>query len=200
MVSKDSVIRVDISDDEMGCCIENAMLLSKTMKDRSDLHLRSYMERYINILMGEVAEQAVIKWIRGNGKFAVSAVDKKSGKPDLGHDIVLKNIEQEEILCSVKSSLSVYKSDVEEILKNFTVASKKSEIRNVNIQVYYWLCLNGNNDYRITVPSSNNMAIIGWVTENDIDKFGSYSTEHREVAKIKLEEIRPMASLLKYLS
>lgn len=200
MVSKNSVIRVDISDDEMGYCIENAMLLSKTMKDRSDLHLRSYMERYINILMGEVAEQAVIKWIRGNGKFADSAVDKKSGKPDLGHDIVLKNREQKEILCSVKSSLSVYKSDVEEILNNFTVASKRSEIRKVNIQVYYWLSLKGDNDYRITVPSSNNMAIIGWVGENDIDKFVSYSTEHREVAEIKLKEIRPMVSLLEYLS
>lgn len=200
MVSKNSVIRVDISDDEMGCCIENAMYLSKTMKDRSDLHLRSYMERYINILMGEVAEQAVIKWIRGNGKFAVSAVDKKSGKPDLGHDIILKDTKQKEILCSVKSSLSVYKSNVEEILENFTVASKKSEIRKVNIQVYFWLCLKGNNDYRITVPSSRNMAIIGWVGENDIKKFGCYSTEHREVAEIKLKEIRPMGTLLEYLS
>ncbi len=200
MINRDCVIRTDISDEEMESCIENAMFLVKTMQDRPDLHSRSYMERFINILMGEAAERAVIKWIRGKGKYAVSAVDKRSGKPDLGHDIILRDKKQKEIVCSVKSSLSACKSHIDEILKSFTIAAKRSEIRQVNIQVYYWLSLKGDHEYRVTVPSNNNMAIIGWAGENDIEKFGNYSTEHREVAEIKLEQIRSMESLLEFLS
>ena len=100
----------------------------------------------------------------------------------------------------MKSSLSACKSHIDEILKSFTIAAKKSEIRQVNIQVYYWLSLKGDHEYRVTVPSNNNMAIIGWAGENDIEKFGNYSTEHRQVAEIKLEQIRSMESLLEFLS
>lgn len=197
-VNKDAIIKIDLSNVDMHNCVENTQVLCETMIDRSDLHLRSYMERYIDILMGEVAELAVIKWLKQNGKYAVSAVNKKSGKPDLGHDIILKDIYGREIKCSVKSSLSVYKNEIDDILDTFTVATKASELRKVNIQVYYWLELKGEN--RITVPSNDNMAIIGWIGENDVKEFDIYSTEKRQVAKIKLRNVRSMQSLLDYLS
>lgn len=155
------------------------------------------MERYIDIMMGEVAEAAVIKWLKQNGKFAVSAVNKSSGKPDSGRDIILRGKHKQEIECSVKSSLSVYKDNINDILDTFTIATKASELRKVNIQVYYWLKLKGEN--RITVPSNKNMAIIGWIGENDVKEFGTYNTENRQVAKIKLRNIRTMKSLLDYL-
>lgn len=197
-VNKDVIIKIDLSNVDMHNCVENTQVLCETMIDRSDLHLRSYMERYIDILMGEVAELAVIKWLKQNGKYAVSAVNKKSGKPDLGHDIILKDICGREIKCSVKSSLSVYKNEIDDILDTFTVATKASELRKVNIQVYYWLELKGEN--RTTVPSNDNMAIIGWIGENDVKEFDTYSTEKRQVAKIKLRNVRSMQSLLDYLS
>ncbi len=196
-VSKDSIIKIDLSNIDMYNCVENTQILCETMIDRSDLHLRSYMERYIDILMGEAAEMAVIKWLKQNGKYAVSAVNKKSGKPDLGHDIILKDIREREIKCSVKSSLSVYKNKIDDILDTFTVATKASELRKVNIQVYYWLELNG--ESRTTVPSNDNMAIIGWIGENDVEEFDTYNTEKRQVAKIKLRDVRSMQSLLDYL-
>lgn len=157
-VNNDAVIKIDLSNIDMHNCVKNTQVLCETMIDRSDLHLRSYMERYIDIMMGEAAEMAVIKWLKQNGKYAVSAVNKKAGKPDSGHDIILKDIRGREIKCSVKSSLSVYKNKIDDILDTFTVATKSSELREVNIQVYYWLELNGEN--RTTVPSNDNMAII----------------------------------------
>ena len=196
-VNQDTVIKIALSDKELSICTENTQILCKTISDRSDLHLRGYMERYIDVVMGEVAEAAVIKWLRQNGKYAVSAVNKSSGKPDSGRDLILKDKQKREIECSVKSSLSVYKDNMNDILDTFTIATKASELRKVNIQVYYWLKLKGEN--RVTVPSDKNMAIIGWIGENDVEEFGTYNTENRQVAKIKLRNIRTMKSLLDYL-
>ena len=196
-VNQDTVIKIALSENDLSSCIDNTQILCETISDRSDLHLRSYMERYIDIMMGEVAEAAVIKWLKQNGKYAVSAVNKSSGKPDSGRDIILRGKHKQEIECSVKSSLSVYKDNINDILDTFTIATKASELRKVNIQVYYWLKLKGEN--RITVPSNKNMAIIGWIGENDVEEFGTYNTENRQVAKIKLRNIRTMKSLLDYL-
>ncbi|GFH91515.1 MAG: hypothetical protein HFI01_03275 [Lachnospiraceae bacterium] len=196
-VNQDTVIKIALSENDLSSCIDNTQILCETISDRSDLHLRSYMERYIDIMMGEVAEAAVIKWLKQNGKYAVSAVNKSSGKPDSGRDIILRGKHKQEIECSVKSSLSVYKDNINDILDTFTIATKASELRKVNIQVYYWLKLKGEN--RITVPSNKNMAIIGWIGENDVKEFGTYNTENRQVAKIKLRNIRTMKSLLDYL-
>lgn len=196
-VHQDTVIKIALSDKELSICAENTQILCKTISDRSDLHLRGYMERYIDVMMGEVAEAAVIKWLRQNGKYAVSAVNKSSGKPDSGRDLILRDKQKREIECSVKSSMSVYKDNMNDILDTFTIATKASELRKVNIQVYYWLKLKGEN--RVTVPSDKNMAIIGWIGENDVEEFGTYNTEKRQVAKLKLRNIRTMQSLLDYL-
>ncbi len=192
------MVVVNLEDKEIQVCLENAQFLCATINDREDLHVRSYMERYIDILMGEAAEWAVIKWLNSNGKYAVSAVDKKSGKPDLGHDIIVKKRSGEEITCSVKSSLSAYKNTFDEILDTFHIATKMSEIRKINVQVYYWLNLHGN-VYRTAVPSTDNMAIIGWAGENDITRFSTYNGEDRQVADMKLRDMRSMQSLLDYL-
>lgn len=192
------MITIKLDDDEIQVCLDNSQFLCATMHDRVDLHARSYMERFIDILMGEAAERAVIKWLNSNGKYAVSAVDKKSGKPDLGHDIIVKKRDGEEITCSVKSSLSALKSDFDEILDTFTIATKASEIRKINVQVYYWLNLKSM-PHRTTVPSTNNMAIVGWVGENDITNFSKYNGEARQVADVKLRNMRSMQSLLDYL-
>lgn len=109
-VNKDTVIRINLSEEDLSKCTENAQILCETISDRSDLHLRSYMERYINILMGEVAEAAVIKWLRQSGKYANSAVNKKSGKPDSGRDIILKDKYGQEIGCSVNFNKSFGKA------------------------------------------------------------------------------------------
>lgn len=196
-VTRDTIVKIQLSESDMHICTENAQILCETMIDRRDLHARGYMERFIDILMGEAAEAAVINWLLQNGKYAVSAVNKRSGNPDLGHDIILKDIRGTEIKCSVKSSLSAYKSTIDDILDTFTVATKASELRKVNIQVYYWLKLKG--EPRITVPTERNMAIIGWIGENDVKEFGTYSTENRQAPKMKLRDTRPMHSLLEYL-
>ena len=197
-ISRYDLVIVDLDDDEIKICLENAQFLCSTINDRPDLHLRSYMERYIDILMGEAAEYAVIKWLKSNGKYAVSAVDKKSGKPDLGHDIIVKKLNGDEITCSVKSSLSALKNTFDDILDTFTIATKMSEVRKINVQVYYWLNLRGT-AHRTTVPSTDNMAIVGWVGENDITSYSTYNGEIRQVADMKLRNMRSMQSLLDYL-
>lgn len=105
-----------------------------------------------------------------------------------------------ELLCSVKSSLS-YKLDVEGILKICTIASNKSELRDINIQVYFWLTIDPKNgDSRLTVPSLRQAAIIGWFGRKDLHDFIEYKHEHgRKAAVKKLNTGRTMTSLLKLI-
>lgn len=147
--------------------------------------------------MGEIAESSVISWLKSKKKFVKSAVDKQADSPDLGHDLWLKASDGRKIKCSIKSSLSAKKSP-KEILKQFTIATKQSEIREVNIQVYFWLDIEGKN--RITVPTTNHCAIICWCGPNDIKNFNHYNTEKRQAPSAKLREQRTMESLLQYLS
>ena len=180
-------------------CIKTAQMLCQSICDRPDLHERGLLERFHDVLMGEAAERSVIKWLQSRGAQAKSAVAKTSGRPDLGHDILLKRKQGDSLRCSVKSSISAYYADINTILDTFSIATKKTEICDVNIQVYYWLNLK--EKPRVAVPSEYNMAIVGWLGRNDFSgkAFVQYVTEEREVADIKLRQIRAMDTLLEYL-
>jgi len=198
-VTAKDVIGPILTDDEIRECMDTAWQLLESMQDRVDLHSRSRLERFNDIVMGEIAERSVIKWLQEQGKFARSAVDKGSGRPDSGYDILLRSIDGKAIKCSVKSSLSVFKSSMDDILGGFYLSSKRSEIQGINIQVYFWLDLYGKP--RVNTPSDQNMAIIGWCGRKDLTgrKEGGYATEARPAMNIKLKELRPMESLLNIL-
>lgn len=206
MVSPKDIITCDLTDDEIKACIATALRLADTMIDRADLHGRTYLERFIDLVMGEIAEQTVLKWVRENGKYARSAVDKTSGVPDLGHDIYFKRAgggSTDLVKCSVKSSLSALISDPQALLSTYNLASKRSEIRDVNVQVYFWLqTKTKKGSPRTTVPSTKNMAIIGWLGRKEANEREeqSYATERRPEIQVKLEELRPMKDLLTYLA
>jgi hypothetical protein len=153
------------------------------------------LERFLNVLLGEVAERMVVAWLHGQGKYAVPASDKQGDGPDAGHDVFLRRGERT-LRCSVKSSLSAMQ-DLPRILSDFTLATKRGELRHVNIQVYFWLDLHARDGYRTTVPSLERAAIIGWAGLRDIQQFGRYETEARQApAGYKLQHMRPMADLL----
>jgi hypothetical protein len=199
-ITGNDVVRLQLTDEEIRNCIIVSNNITPYINDRADLHPRDYLERFIDVLLGEIAECMVIKWFHQNNKFAESAVDKASPKPDAGHDIILKTRENREIKCSVKSSLSVFKSSPNDIINQFTIATKQSELRDTNIQVYFWLELSGGNKHRVVVPSTNNVAIIGWVGSKDIKRFSKYATESREAPEEKLNKMRPMNELLDLLA
>lgn len=199
LLSDQVVTGAILPPDEVLECVQTALHLCETIQDRQDLHERGMLERFHDILMGEVAERSVIKWLHAEGKEAVSAVDKTSGRPDPGHDILLTGKKGQTLKCSVKSSISGYHSELDKILDTFSMATKRSEICDINIQVYFWLRLG--RPPRVAVPSEYNMAIIGWQGRKDLERrsFGHYATEKREVPEIKLRDIRPMGTLLGYL-
>ena len=143
----------------------------------------------------------VLKWLHSKGKYAVSTVDKTAAQPDLGHDLQLRDVKGNYIHCSIKSSLSALQA-LDYIVSNFKLATKQSELREVNIQVYFWLVINptGDNKSRTTVLSLRNLAIIGWFGVNDLKKFENYATENREAPTKPLKEARSMESLLSRLS
>ena len=197
----DDIVRVESSDEEVQSWLEMANQVAPHVKDRADLHARDYLERYINVAMGEIAEQMVLKWLQDNGKQAVSAVDKSAHVPDAGHDVILRSKSGGDVYCSVKSSLSVFKQE-QDILSEFRLATKQSELRKVNIQVYFWLVLRTPaNQARSLVPSTRNAAIIGWATKKQVEEkgFERYATEERETPKMRLHEMCPMATLLNYI-
>ena len=181
-------------------CIETAQTLCRTIVDRKDLHNRSVLERFCNVVMGELAEQAVLEWIRRQDKQVQLAVDKSSGVPDKGYDLLLQGKQGRQLTCSVKSSISGYFSEMDKILDTFSMATKRSEVCDINIQVYFWLDLRGNP--RTALPSEYHMAIIGWLGRNDLigREYHSYNQEEREVANGKLRNMRNMESLLDLLA
>ncbi|QSD34079.1 hypothetical protein H5A40_13375 [Pectobacterium brasiliense] len=200
MITEKDIVFISLDIHEFDECIMNAKSVCFHIKDRADLHERDLLERFNNILMGEVAEKMVIKWLNSNGKFASSSVDKLSKKPDHGHDILLKKNDSH-VYCSVKSSLSALK-DIQYIIENFKLATKKNELTTVNIQVYFWLSINPKEfgAPRLTVPSLKQAAIIGWFGQNDIKNFTTYNRENRESPSVELKHSRPMISLLDYIT
>ena len=202
ILTPEDVVFYKIDDNIFNDCIDNSSLLIKSIIDRNDLHERSLLERYIDILMGEIAEKTVVSWLKNYGKYAEQS-QKNINKPDNGYDIVLHDNKGNPKFCSVKSSLSVKKSTPKDIIETFQLSSKVSEIQDVNIQVYYWLKTDGGKDEpRINVPSTTNMAIFGWAGRKDIptDDTGIYNKEKRETVNLKMTQLRPMYSLLSYLS
>ncbi|MFB6349937.1 hypothetical protein ACFBZI_12020 [Moraxella sp. ZJ142] len=195
------IVQFELTRDDLAICIENAKNIMATIIDRKDLHDRDDLERFNNLLMGEVSEMMVLRWFHSNGKYAVSAVDKKSGQADLGHDLQLRHKDGHYIYCSIKSSLSALK-DLQYIVNNFKLATKRSELKEINIQVYFWLVIQptSNAINRTTVLSLRNSAIIGWFGSKDLNSFESYATENREVPTKPLKEARSMESLLPFLS
>lgn len=195
----DVILNSILLDQDVLSCIETTQQsLITNMKDRQNLHKRGVAERFNNILMGELAETFVLKWLLSQGIKADLAVDKSSGKPDLGYDLIIHG-EKRELYCSVKSSLSVYKSTIDEILDNFTISTTRKEVQDVNIQVYFWYVLQG--DHRVTLLSEENMAVIGWAGKRDLisAEFNPYTTESRTAPKIKLRDLRPMSELIRFL-
>ena len=201
MIKVSDVIQFEISHEDLVICIENAKNIMSAVVDRKDLHSRDDLERFNNLLMGEISEMTVLKWLHSKGKYAVSAVDKTTAKPDLGHDLQLRKTDGSYIRCSIKSSLSALK-DLNHIVSHFRLATKQSELREVNIQVYFWLVINptGDNKSRTTVLSLRNSAMIGWFGLKDLNSFEHYPTEDREVPTRPLSEARSMESLLSFLS
>ncbi len=201
LITEEDIVYVELEKTEIDECIKTAMHLSGHIIDRADLHVRDDLERFMNILMGEVAEKMTIKWLNNNKKYARSAVNKTGTTPDLGHDIeVKKKTSNDSLLCSVKSSIS-YKLSPPGILEICKLATKKSELRDINIQVYFWLTLNPTSDNnRVTVPSIRQSAIIGWFGKNDLKKFSTYNHESREAPADTLKNGRSMKSLLSYLA
>lgn len=199
MITIDDIVHVDISRDEFNECIESAKSVLQHLMDRANLHERDDLERFINILMGEVAESMVIAWLNEHKRFNRRDADKSAGVPDAGHDLVLRSTQNAEIRCSIKSSLA-YKLNLESILNQSKLATTSSELREVNIQVYFWLSLNPpRGQPRVTVPTIRQSVIIGWFGNHDINTFTTYNREQRQAPDTTLRNARPMGDLLKFI-
>jgi hypothetical protein len=199
MITVDDVVRFPLSAAHFAQCVANAQTVAAHLVDRPDLHARDDLERFIHLLMGEVAERMVLEWLRAQGKAVRSTVDKAAQRPDGGHDLVLRATDGRELFCSVKSSLS-YKLTLEQILATCKLATKASELRDVNIQVYFWLTLNPDAAAsRVTVPALRQSALLGWFAKGDLRDFAPYRHEKRQAPAPTLRTARPMQSLLAYL-
>lgn len=195
-LNEGDIVFIEINKEEFRECLESAANIK--LSDRNDLHERDPFERFINVLMGEIAEKMVMKWFAKNEIKFKPAHDKTLNVPDGGRDIIVYN-KGREIICSVKSSLS-YKLSFSRIIEICKLATKKSELRSINIQVYFRLVLEPPiNENRYTVPNIKNSAIIGWFGEKDLEDFTSYSTEKRQVPLASLRKSRTMLSLLEFL-
>jgi len=199
MVNKNDLVYIELDKQEFREAAEVALIIATSISDRPDLHPRDLLERFIDCLMGEVAERIVLRWLHQNGKYAEPAADKKAAERDPGHDILLKLRTKKVVRASIKSSLSALKDDPGEILSTFTLAVTPNEIREINIQVYFWLSLW--RSPRVTVPSMKQAAIAAWAFEAELRKtnFKEYRGEERLAPERKLKDLRPPRELLDWL-
>jgi hypothetical protein len=199
-VHPDDVVLFRLSREQLSDIVKVAHGVADKIKDRPDLHKRDYIERFIDCLMGEIAERCVLEWLISNGKYCKSAVNKLASYPDPGHDLWLRTTETRPIHASVKSSLSVYKDKPQDILNIFKLATEPNEIREVNIQVCFWL--SPNSEPRISVPSASQVGIFAWAWDKDLKEaeFSSYRGEERSAPESKLADLRSPKELLSYLS
>jgi hypothetical protein len=201
MITEADIEKFQIDLPTLNTCISNAQGLIATMIDRANLHARDDLEKFFNVLMGEVAEQMVLGWLKEKGKSAASVVNKASGQPDAGHDLVLLDTSGKSLLCSIKSSFSFAKQPGE-IIKVFKLATTPSELRDINVQVYFWIDpYKQAGQPRTTLPSLTNCALIGWFGKADLEKqvFSNYNGEMRQVPVTSLEDARSMSSLLPFI-
>lgn len=197
-LNEGDVVRAPLPDAEFAACVTAARRIAPRIRDRDDLHGRDPLERFVDVLLGEVAERMVLAWLRGAGKRAEPASDKEGQGPDPGHDLLLWDGARE-LRCSVKSSLSAL-FGLPRILSDFTLATTRGELRHVNVQVYFWLELHPRAGNRTAVPALRNAAIIGWAGLRDVQRFRSYATERRQTPDdFKLRNLRPMHTLLPLL-
>jgi hypothetical protein len=199
MVTENDIVYVELNKEEFREAAEVALIIATSISDRPDLHPRDLLERFIDCLMGEVAERMVLRWLRQNGKYAKPAADKKAAERDPGHDILVKLLNNKIVRASIKSSLSALKDNPGQILSTFTLAVTPKEIREINIQVYFWLSLRGSP--RVTVPSIKQAAIMAWASDDDLRKtnFKEYRGEERLAPELKLKDLRPPSELLDWL-
>jgi hypothetical protein len=199
MVTENDIVYVELNKEEFREAAEVALIIATSISDRPDLHPRDLLERFIDCLMGEVAERMVLRWLRQNGKYAKPAADKKAAERDPGHDILVKLVNNKIVRASIKSSLSALKDNPWQILSTFTLAVTPKEIREINIQVYFWLSLRGSP--RVTVPSIKQAAIMAWAFDEDLRKanFKEYRGEERLAPELKLKDLRPPSELLDWL-
>jgi hypothetical protein len=199
MVTENDIVYVELNKEEFREAAEVALIIATSISDRPDLHPRDLLERFIDCLMGEVAERMVLRWLRQNGKYAKPAADKKAAERDPGHDILVKLVNNKIVRASIKSSLSALKDNPGQILSTFTLAVTPKEIREINIQVYFWLSLRGSP--RVTVPSIKQAAIMAWASDDDLRKtnFKEYRGEERLAPELKLKDLRPPSELLDWL-
>ena len=94
-VKPNDIIKWNLSLDRIKISIDNARLILKNIHDRTNLHSRDDLERFEDILLGEVAEQIVLEWLIHNGKYAESAIEKGQAGPDSGHDIWVMGIDNQ---------------------------------------------------------------------------------------------------------
>ena len=195
-VTENDVIRPSLGREAIAKAVEISLGVVGGIVDRGNLHERDPLERFQDVLLGEIAEMMVIDWLHTSGKYAVSAVDKDSAHPDPGHDIQIMRSGGALKQASVKSSVSGLKSSIGDILDTFTIATTPRELRDVNIQVYFWLSLYSSP--RVSVPSLSNAAIIAWASRGDLETviFHPYQGESRLSPKLRLRSFRPMRELL----
>lgn len=197
MLQNNDIVPVTLTKDEFDQCVVTALEISHSIVDRHDLNGRDHLDRFINLLQGECAEHAVRSYFNSHEIAAVSPDKLARRGPDKGIDLYLPAPNRSKpLICSVKSSTS-YAFSPPALLDEMTLASTPKEVRDINIQVMFWLELKKRP--RQVVPSLRNAAVIGWFTPDQLTTFAPYSTQRREQSQIPLRQAHSMAELVKLL-
>lgn len=57
MITPSDTILYKLFDAQIKECIQNAFYLTDFITDRSDLHSRSFLEKFMDVLLGEISER-----------------------------------------------------------------------------------------------------------------------------------------------
>ncbi len=156
------------------------------------------LNRYIQVVMDELAERMVIQWLQTNGKFAESAVDKGATNPDLGHEIWVTDIRGVKVRAAIHTFLSTNKSEMPEMLESHSLSVETDHLCGINFSVVYWLQLR--EKPRVKLPSLQQSAIIGWASDKNFREAAKAQPANGgKYAALKFGDLRPVEELLQFL-
>jgi len=193
-VLPDDVIQFRLSEAEMNAAVTFAYhVLTHNHLGRSDP-----LNRFIQVLMDELAERMVIQWLHGNGKFAEPASDKGATNPELRHEIWVTDIRGVKVRAAIHTFLSTNKSEIPDILQFHSLSVDPNQLCGINFSVGYWLQLR--EKPRVKLPSLQQTAIIGWASDKNLrEALKSQPEQSRKYAAIKFCDLRPVNELLQFL-
>ncbi len=187
-ITPDELLKYPLTPAEVGAAATFAYHVVTHMEEHPQLQTQDPLACFTEALLGELAEQMVVGWLREQKKQVRSEADKGAHTPDLAHELWVEDIRGKRVRMRITVHLAAQQISPAEMLSQTRIHFIPDEIGGINVQVCFWLPLGG--EQEMLLPALQNAALAGWLSGKNLREAG---------ASLTLQDLRPMQELLAYL-